>query len=125
MKKLSDFKDEQAIVVVGQLLEPIMTIVTNPENGKFKDEQNGFKMFSGFLANSPKAMMQIFAILSEQDTETYHCDGVEVTAYDLAADQESLILYTCYPFDEIGLTSQRFFVYADYTSGVVIDKDTE
>ena len=53
MKKLSDFKDEKAIVVVAQLLEPIMTIVTNPENGKFKDEQNGFKMFSGFLANSP------------------------------------------------------------------------
>ena len=52
-------------------------------------------------------------------------DLLDVTAYDLAADQESLILYTCYPFDEIGLTSQRFFVYADYTSGVVIDKDTE
>ena len=33
MKKLSDFKDEKAIVVGAQLLEPIMTIVTNPENG--------------------------------------------------------------------------------------------
>ena len=53
MKKLSDFKDEKAIVVVAQLLEPIMTIVTNPDNGKFKDDQNGVKMFSGFLANSP------------------------------------------------------------------------
>lgn len=57
--------------------------------------------------------------------ETAVKDSLDVTAYDLAADQESLILYTCYPFDEIGLTSQRFFVYADYTSGVVIDKDTE
>ena len=79
MKKLSDFKDEKAIVVVAQLLEPIMTIVTNPEIGKLKDEHNGFKMFSGFLANSPRSMMQIFAILSEQDVETYHCDGVEAT----------------------------------------------
>ena len=78
MKKLSDFKDEKSFVVVAQLLEPIMPIETTPENGKFKDEQNGFKMFSGFLANSPKAMMDIFAILSEQDVETYHCDGVEV-----------------------------------------------
>ena len=78
MKKLSDFKDEKAIAVVAQLLEPILTILFNPENDKFKDEQNGFKMFSGFLANSPKAMMDVFAILSEHDVETYHCDGVEV-----------------------------------------------
>lgn len=96
MKKLSDFKDEKAIVVVAQLLEPIMTIVTNPDNGKFKDEKNGFKMFSGCLANSPKAMMQIFAILSEQDTETYHCDGVEVTKnlMTLVSDSRLIELFT-------------------------------
>lgn len=96
MKKLSDFKDEKAIVVVAQLLEPIMTIVTNPENGKFKDEQNGFKMFSGFLANSPKSMMQIFAILSEQDVERYHCDGVEVTKnlMTLVSDSRLIELFT-------------------------------
>ena len=96
MKKLSDFKDEKAIVVVAQLLEPIMTIVTTPENGKFKDEQNGFKMFSGFLSNSPKAMMQIFAILSEQAAETYHCDGVEVTKnlMTLVSDSRQTELFT-------------------------------
>ena len=38
-------------------------------------------------------------------------------AYDLNADKENLILYTCYPFDELGLTPQRFFVYADKISG--------
>lgn len=96
MKKLSDFKDEKAIVVVAQLLEPIMTIVTNPANGKFKDEQNGFKMFSGFLSNSPKSMMQIFAILSEQDVDTYHCDGVEVTKnlMTLVSDSRLIELFT-------------------------------
>lgn len=96
MKKLSDFKDEKAVVVVAQLLEPIIAIVTNPENGKFKDEQNGFKMFSGFLTNSPRAMMQIFAILSEQDVETYHCDGVEVTKnlMTLVSDSRLIELFT-------------------------------
>ena len=96
MKRLSDFKDENAIVVVAQLLEPIMTIVTNPGNGKFKDEKNGFKMFSGFLSNSPKAMMDIFAILSEQDADNYHCDGVEVTKnlMTLVSDSRLLELFT-------------------------------
>lgn len=47
------------------------------------------------------------------------------SAYDLSADKENLILYTCYPFDELGLTSRRYFVYADYVSGPVIDKNAQ
>ena len=39
------------------------------------------------------------------------------TAYDLSAKKENLILYTCYPFDELGLTEYRCFVYADKVSG--------
>ncbi len=38
-------------------------------------------------------------------------------AYDLSADKENLILYTCYPFDTLGLTEKRFFVYAEKISG--------
>lgn len=38
-------------------------------------------------------------------------------AYDLSATRENLILYTCYPFDQVGLTSKRYFVYADKVSG--------
>ncbi len=47
------------------------------------------------------------------------------TAYDLEADTENLIMYTCYPFDELGLTPKRFFVYAKYVSGLQIDKSTQ
>ena len=57
--------------------------------------------------------------------ETAVKDALDVTAYDLSADYENLVLYTCYPFDEIGVTSQRFFVYADYTDGVVIQKSEQ
>jgi sortase A len=34
-------------------------------------------------------------------------------------------MYTCYPFDELGLTDQRFFVYAKYVSGPQIDKTSK
>ena len=43
--------------------------------------------------------------------------ATDKTAYDLKAEEENLILYTCYPFDELGLTEYRFFVYADKISG--------
>ena len=35
----------------------------------------------------------------------------------LSRTDENLILYTCYPFDSLGYTPFRFFVYADYVSG--------
>ena len=35
---------------------------------------------------------------------------------------ENLILYTCYPFDALGFTPNRYFVYAKYVSGPVLDK---
>ena len=49
--------------------------------------------------------------------ETAVKKATDKTAYDLSADRENLILYTCYPFDELGLTDKRFFVYGDKISG--------
>lgn len=55
-------------------------------------------------------------------TETAVKKATDASAYDLSADYENLIMYTCYPFDELGLTDKRFFVYAKYVSGPQIDK---
>lgn len=50
-------------------------------------------------------------------TDTAVKKAVDPTAYDLSLDYENLVMYTCYPFDELGLTEARFFVYAKYISG--------
>lgn len=55
-------------------------------------------------------------------TDTAVKSANDSSAYDLSADYENLIMYTCYPFDELGLTSKRFFVYAKLVSGTQIDK---
>ena len=60
-----------------------------------------------------------------QIRETAVKEALDTTAYDLSADYDNLVLYTCYPFDEIGLTSQRFFVYADLVEGITIEKPEE
>ena len=57
-----------------------------------------------------------------QIRETAVKEALDTTAYDLSADYENLILYTCYPFDEIGLTNYRFFVYADLIEGLPLEK---
>ena len=50
-------------------------------------------------------------------------NATDKTAYDLNANYENLIMYTCYPFDELGFTPQRCFVYAKYISGPKIEKN--
>ena len=38
----------------------------------------------------------------------------------LIEQKPRLILYTCYPFDMLGLTPKRFFVYAEQISGPTV-----
>ncbi len=35
----------------------------------------------------------------------------DTTTYDLQKEEEELIIYTCYPFDQLSATPYRFFVY--------------
>ena len=48
-------------------------------------------------------------------------DYQDATTYDFSRTDENLIMYTCYPFDALGFTPQRYFVYAEYVSGPMID----
>lgn len=48
-------------------------------------------------------------------------DYQDSSAYDFTRTDENLILYTCYPFDAMGFTPNRYFVYAEYVSGPVLD----
>jgi len=48
-------------------------------------------------------------------------DKNDSTAFDLSADYENLVLYTCYPFDTLGLTNKRYFVNTKLVSGPYIN----
>ncbi len=77
MKKLSDFKDADGIVVASKIFSSIMRILSNEKNREQSTAKNPFDMFSAFMANSPAEMHEIFAILSEVDPSEYHCDGTD------------------------------------------------
>ena len=47
-------------------------------------------------------------------------EATDSTAYDFSRTEENLILYTCYPFDQLGYTPYRYFVYAEYLSGPLV-----
>ena len=71
----------------------------------------------------------VVTIETHYGTYTYTVERCEVrdyqdtTTYDFTRTDENLILYTCYPFDALGFTPNRYFVYASYTSGPELDAD--
>ncbi len=44
-------------------------------------------------------------------------DKNDASAYNLTAGEETLVLYTCYPFNALGLTKNRYYVTAKLISG--------
>lgn len=72
----------------------------------------------------------IVTIETHYGTYTYEITDMQVkdyqdeTAYDFSRTDENLIMYTCYPFDALGFTPDRYFVYAKYVSGpVLVDEE--
>lgn len=92
MKKLSDFKDGEGIVVASKVLGVIMDILSDRRNMTQKDEKSTVKMFTTFMENSPDKMREIFAILSEQDPKEYHCNGAEAMTNMLLLANDPVVI---------------------------------
>lgn len=92
--RLSDFKDEKAIEVVADLLEPIFNIVSNAENAKAKD--NGLIQFAAaMLKNNSKDVKNMLAILDDKDPSEYHCNAatVMIDVVNMLSDEELMQLF--------------------------------
>ena len=92
MKKLSDFKDEKGIVIASDVLSVIMEMLADERNRAQQGEKNRFKMFTAFMRNTPEKMREIFAILSEEDIKSYHCDGAEAMTNMMILANDPIIL---------------------------------
>ena len=78
---------------------------------------------SFFKTLKDAAVGAIVTVKTHYGVYTYKITGTAIksfndrTAFDLRAEHENLVLYTCYPFNALGLTKQRYFVYGEYVSG--------
>ena len=72
--KLSDYKDEKGMEIVGKLLIPMMNMFANPKVAKAM--QSGItQMLSAALLNTPKDVKEILAILNDKPVEEFQMDG--------------------------------------------------
>ena len=65
-----------------------------------------------------------YGIYTYEITDMEVRDYQDATAYDFTRTDENLIMYTCYPFDALGFTPNRYFVYAKYVSGPALDMNS-
>ena len=93
MKRLSEFENEQGVVVVAKLLQPIARIVAKAAS--MDRDKSAIEFVSMMLEESPKDTMEIFAILSETPVEEYRCNGASILAdaVKLASDKELMELF--------------------------------
>lgn len=65
-----------------------------------------------------------YGVYTYEITDMEVRDYQDATAYDFTRTDENLIMYTCYPFDALGFTPNRYFVYAKYVSGPMLDMNS-
>lgn len=85
MKRLSEFKDEAGIELVGKLMMPISRIVQNKgvfaARAKAKAEDRPMPMMelaSAILGNAQAETIEILALLNEEDPSSYHFNAATV-----------------------------------------------
>ncbi len=95
MKRLSEFKNEEAVIVISRLLQPIFRILERIRDIKRPENMPPMQLVSEMLEASPKDVVEIFAILSEKPVEEYECNGAEMmaNALKLASDKEFMELF--------------------------------
>lgn len=95
MKKLSEFKNEDGVVVIAKLLHPISRIVQSAKDSPRPEGMTAMEFLSMMLEKSPKDVIEIFAILNEKPVETYECNGASIMmdTLTLASDAELMELF--------------------------------
>lgn len=69
--KLSEYKGTDALEMLGDIIEPAMEIMTNPEVVKHSREGNIGKAASVALKNNNKAVLAIMAALERKTPEEF------------------------------------------------------
>lgn len=79
MKRLSEYRDEEALDLLADILNPVVEIMQDEKVQKFFDKNSGEKMTVADVVTlvikaHKKAVMQIMAALEGVPSEEYHCN---------------------------------------------------
>lgn len=73
MRKLSDYQGEEAIVLLGEILEPTMVILADKDVSENKAPTR-LQLASIILKKHPKEILEILARLDGEEVKDYKCN---------------------------------------------------
>ena len=90
--KLSEFKGDKGIEVVGKLLLPVSNIAANKEVTKALHKGGLPLMLSTALTTCPKDIREMLAILNDKPVEEYEVTGATILADVLNLFEDEALL---------------------------------
>ena len=97
MRKLAEVKDEEALDLLADILDPMMEICSDAEIKKMVSEKSEKLLIVKYIIKNHKsAIMQILAMLDGVPVEEYHCNVLTLpaTLLELFNDPEVTALFT-------------------------------
>lgn len=94
--KLSDIKGERALDALVELIDPVTLIcVDEVIVNTYKSDAPRIKLVKELVSRHKKEVLQILAILNEQDPNTYEPSLIELPkmVFDLINDEELMSLF--------------------------------
>jgi hypothetical protein len=76
--KISEIRDEKAVEVLGDLMEPFMRILKSKEVQKCAKKNISIELAQAMVKADPKAVLEILAICNQVPLEEYHPNPFEV-----------------------------------------------
>lgn len=78
--RLSELKGEQAVEAMADLMEPLSVLLTDKEVIRLtRENAPKLQIVRALLKASPKAVIDIIAIINQEDRETYNPNTFEIT----------------------------------------------
>lgn len=117
MKKLSEYKDEEALDILADLLEPASEIMADPDFARAYRANNRMGAVKVAIKNHKRCVMEILAILDGVPVEEYHCNIFSLPVKLLSILNDRALV--------TGFTSQVQEMTSDITSGPATENTEE
>lgn len=96
MKKLSDYKDEEALDLLADILEPAVAIMADPGVRDAAKTSNKIKIAKVVIKNHKPEVMEIMATLEGVSVKDFHCNIFTLPAkiMEILNDKELMTVFT-------------------------------
>lgn len=97
MRHLSEIKNEEALELIANCMEPVGKILGDPAINQFKNKKfNKIEVMKWLLKDHSGEIMEILASIDDQDVETYEISALELPmrVIDILSNEELTSLFT-------------------------------